>query len=555
MVAKCHLGFDGFDSFLIKALRKIFESNAFPDVTLVGDDNIPIEAHKIILSAHSSVFENAFTDNQSIPILHCKGFNYQDLHSLMQYMYLGEVSVPLARSNELLRMAKYLKISQLGDECNVSEKKLNVIFSLIPKDIGPGTDLVKTENDGELTIQSTSAEVLNLNDDYFDKEEDGTPQSVYDSFEDAVDTETEKMMKIDYSSSKVDNSISEDEDDSLTNIGIHDGEKKNDNIIGESSFEENDYGPDMVGKPLPGFAARKHRSVAYSHYYFVKMKPVDGKTLARCNLCWFGIGQPKDDPHGKSKGFIKVSGYRYNKTQPASNTSAMIRHLESRHPDIMEQFSRQRVKHSKVLQEFKETEKNMKLKREEEIMRIKENMKIKRNVEKLVMENMKNKKYLEKMEKENMKNKRKIDKMEKKKMEEKNEEESHSFNKKRTFSEKYPDYDFKSIDLEIRTTIVGQPKVDFNPCEAVVYSHNYYLRLYPLKAEEAVKSMYPLAVKSSYAICIACAQNNKRNIFSTSGGSTSSLIHHIERKHPELFQQYQEQAHIRLERQKSERKR
>ena len=89
MVAKCHLGFDGFDSFLIKALRKIFESNAFPDVTLVGDDNIPIEAHKIILSAHSSVFENAFTDNQSIPILHCKGFNYQDLHSLMQYMYLG----------------------------------------------------------------------------------------------------------------------------------------------------------------------------------------------------------------------------------------------------------------------------------------------------------------------------------------------------------------------------------------------------------------------------------------------------------------------------------
>ena len=150
-------------------------------MTLVGDDNIPIEAHKIILSAHSTVFEHALNENQSVPILHCKGFNYQDLHSLMQYMYLGEVSVPLARSNELLRMAKYLKISQLGDECNVSEKKLNVIFSLIPKDIGPGKDLVKTENDGELTIQSTSAEVLNLNDDYFDKEEDGTPQSVYDS--------------------------------------------------------------------------------------------------------------------------------------------------------------------------------------------------------------------------------------------------------------------------------------------------------------------------------------------------------------------------------------
>ena len=61
MVAKCHLEFDGFDKFSVQTFRKIFESNAFPDVTLIGDDNVPIEAHKIILSAHSSVFENAFT--------------------------------------------------------------------------------------------------------------------------------------------------------------------------------------------------------------------------------------------------------------------------------------------------------------------------------------------------------------------------------------------------------------------------------------------------------------------------------------------------------------
>ena len=359
MVARCHLEFEGFNNFLLKALRKIFESNAFPDVTLVGDDNIPIEAHKIILSAHSSVFENAFTDCKSGLILHCKGFNYQDLHSLMQYMYLGEVSVPFARSSELLRMAKYLKVSQLGEECNVSEKKLNGIFSLIPKEIGFGPDLVKTENDREQTVQPTSGEVLNLNDDDFDeKEDDGISQSVYDSFEDAVEKETERMMEFDHNSSKVDNSIAED--DSLTNIG----DQGNYNNI-----EENDYGPDMVGKPLPGFSERRLRSVVYSHYYFVKMKPVDGKTWARCNLCWFGIGQPKEKkwPNGKSKGFIKVSEY---KTKWKSTTSCLNRHLESRHQDIMEQFSRQRVE-----QEFKETEKRMKSKREKEIKRKKKNMK------------------------------------------------------------------------------------------------------------------------------------------------------------------------------------
>ena len=127
MVANCHLEFDGFENFSVKTLRKIFESNAVPDVTLVGDDNISLEAHRIILSAHSSVFENAFTECQSRTktILQCKGFKYQDLHSLMQYMYLGQVSVPLAQTNELIKMAKYLKISQLGEECNVSEKRKN----------------------------------------------------------------------------------------------------------------------------------------------------------------------------------------------------------------------------------------------------------------------------------------------------------------------------------------------------------------------------------------------------------------------------------------------
>ena len=52
MVAKCHLEFDGFDKFSVQTFRKIFESNAFPDVTLVGDVNVPLEAHRIILSAH-----------------------------------------------------------------------------------------------------------------------------------------------------------------------------------------------------------------------------------------------------------------------------------------------------------------------------------------------------------------------------------------------------------------------------------------------------------------------------------------------------------------------
>ena len=135
MVAKCYLEYDGFDNFLRKALRKIFEKNSFPDVTLVGDDDFPIEAHRLILSAHSSVLENAITESKSEkPTLQCKGFTYQDLNSLLTYMYLGEVSLPFAQASELLMIAKYLKISQLGEECKVKDNKLKQMFSIVPKE-------------------------------------------------------------------------------------------------------------------------------------------------------------------------------------------------------------------------------------------------------------------------------------------------------------------------------------------------------------------------------------------------------------------------------------
>ena len=141
MVAKCHLEFDGFDSFIVNAIRKIFEANVFPDVTLVGDDEFPIEAHRIILTAHSSVLERAIVESKSTkPTLHLKGFNYQDLTFLMQYLYLGEVSLPFAQASELLKMGKYLQINQLGNECNVTDKDLDSMFSVALKDDPASTD-------------------------------------------------------------------------------------------------------------------------------------------------------------------------------------------------------------------------------------------------------------------------------------------------------------------------------------------------------------------------------------------------------------------------------
>ena len=77
---------------------------------------------------------------------------------------------------------------------------------------------------------------------------------------------------------------------------------------------------------------------------------------------------------------------------------------------------------------------------------------------------------------------------------------------------------------------------DFNPCESVVFSHNYFRKIYPRMVENTVK------FSTSHAMCIPCAKNNEKLILRTPGGTTSSAIKHIERKHPDLFKQFHEQA-------------
>ena len=513
-MAKCYLEFDGFDSFLTKALKKIFEANAFPDVTLVGDDNFPIEAHRIILSAHSSIFENAIIECKSAkPTLHCKGFTYPDLHSLLSYLYLGQVSVPFAQASELLKIAKYLKISQLGQECNVTDIELNKMFSVITSD--EDGNIVEKTNDVQdvdrYVASLQSAEVLRFNDIHnetttFPDEDLETCQSVYESFEEPVDLE----------SINVDNSREENE---KTSSGKRDTPQKRVKqkrsgwfkkqrelmpILDKQKFDDEEltnYGAEMVGKPLPNYSAL--RSVTYSHYYFVKLKPVDDITWARCNLCWYKIGQIL--PNGKSM-YVKVSD-QVNK----GSTASLLSHIINRHPDMVEKFVEQHAQANKLRQMMRES---LKLKQQEQkIKRMEEKREIKKN------------KKIDKDKNSELKQKQKrIERIKK-------------------YAEKSPEYDFEHIDEDILTIAVGEPTDNYYPSEAIVFSHNYFRRLYPIEARRNWKEK----TSSLYAECITCAQRNDRVILSTPGASNTLLNHHIKRRHPDLVLQFLNQQEAKKE--------
>ena len=73
----------------------IFKGEHFlQDVTLVGDDNCQVAAHKLVLSACSEYFKNIFKMNKHPnPFLCLEGVSSKDVRNVMDYMYNGEVQI------------------------------------------------------------------------------------------------------------------------------------------------------------------------------------------------------------------------------------------------------------------------------------------------------------------------------------------------------------------------------------------------------------------------------------------------------------------------------
>ena len=103
-------------------LSDSFKENNHSDVTLVSDDKIEFLAHKYVLVASSPVFENILLSN-SHPhsLIYLRGVKYQELGSILQFIYLGEVSIYRSNRTRLFQAAKDLQITHLAETC-VKEK-------------------------------------------------------------------------------------------------------------------------------------------------------------------------------------------------------------------------------------------------------------------------------------------------------------------------------------------------------------------------------------------------------------------------------------------------
>merc|ERR1712096_285847 len=151
-----------FESCASGAIKNLFSDKNFTGVTLACDDDKQIAAHKVVLSACSPFFQRILLNNpHQHPLIFLKGMRYDDLQSVMQFIYLGETEVGQDDLQTFLAAAKDLEIKGLSDneiEHSLAPTKLKVgSYNLVDKGTMEkydrqklGKDNIKTEESLEM---------------------------------------------------------------------------------------------------------------------------------------------------------------------------------------------------------------------------------------------------------------------------------------------------------------------------------------------------------------------------------------------------------------------
>ena len=114
---KCNLKWHSYPDHLRNIMCDMMTSEEFKDVTLVSDDKKILTAHRNILSACSPVFKKLLLIEASNknPLIYLRGIRHSDIQSILQFIYLGDITISEEGINEFLLVAKSLEIIGLSN--------------------------------------------------------------------------------------------------------------------------------------------------------------------------------------------------------------------------------------------------------------------------------------------------------------------------------------------------------------------------------------------------------------------------------------------------------
>ena len=119
---KYNLNWPTYSDHLREMLHEMMKSNELTDVTLVCDDKRQFKAHKIVLSACSSVFKSIINDlPQNNSVIYLRGIQHHEIESILEFMYLGVATFYQERMNEFLNVAKNLEIREISKDAKFDD--------------------------------------------------------------------------------------------------------------------------------------------------------------------------------------------------------------------------------------------------------------------------------------------------------------------------------------------------------------------------------------------------------------------------------------------------
>ena len=114
-----NLVWDKFQRSIPQNFRKLRLSQEFSDVTLVSEDEIPLQAHRVILASGSLFFQKLLSSvlgNHPHPLLYLRGVTGPELESVLDFLYHGEARVSQGSLKTFLRLAQQLGVKGLMEE-------------------------------------------------------------------------------------------------------------------------------------------------------------------------------------------------------------------------------------------------------------------------------------------------------------------------------------------------------------------------------------------------------------------------------------------------------
>ena len=173
MPEKFCLKWNDFHTNVSKTFVNLRNEEDFFDVTLVSDDQKQMSAHKVVLSASSEYFKNILRHNKHPnPLLCLEGISSNELNSILDYVYHGEVKIFQEDLNSFLNIADRLKLQGLISTGDQSEeiKEDNVLAQEVKID-ATDTNMDKPNNSESALVSSQKTKIVVNTDEFKNVEE------------------------------------------------------------------------------------------------------------------------------------------------------------------------------------------------------------------------------------------------------------------------------------------------------------------------------------------------------------------------------------------------